>query len=45
MRGIPSAGAPSNQSPLRNEQHSMRLLDNSQDESDYDDDIDGIPCK
>lgn len=47
MRGIPggSIGPSSSHSPLRNEPQSVRMMDNSQDESDYDDDIDGIPCK
>lgn len=48
MRGIPGAsGTTSTQSPsLSTEQHpNIRLTDHSQDDSDYDDDIDGVPSK
>lgn len=40
MRGIPGAA------PSPSREHSlMRMQENNRDESDYDDDIDGIPCK
>lgn len=47
MRGIPGAsGTASTQSPSRSEQHpNIRLTDHCQDDSDYDDDIDGVPSK
>lgn len=48
MRGIPGAsGTASTQSPSRSsEQHlNIQQTDHSQDDSDYDDDIDGVPSE
>lgn len=42
MRGIPGAGTNATESPLR--ENNIRIHENSAD-TDYDDDIDGVPCK